>query len=87
MRRISIGSWAYNIGPYEQNPVPFDTVGEKLQALGFDGLELGGFNGYPNPHNLPHKDQRAALVEQMRSWNLEFSGLSADLWSEHLIDT
>jgi sugar phosphate isomerase/epimerase len=87
MRRISIGTWAYNIGPYAQNPIPFDTVGAKLHELGFDGLELGGFNSYPNPNDLPHKEQRDALVEKMRGWNLDFSGFAADLWSQHLIDT
>ena len=53
MKRTSIGTWAYNIGPYEKDPIPFDTVGAKLAELGFDGMELGGFNGYPNPHLLP----------------------------------
>lgn len=87
MRRISIGTWAYNIGPYAERPIPFDTVGAKLAELGFDGLELGGFNGYPNPHALPHKEQRAALKEQMRGWGLEFSGFAADLWGQKLINT
>ena len=42
MKRISIGSWAYTIGPYADKPVDFETVCSKLAALGFDGLELGG---------------------------------------------
>ena len=87
MKRTSIGTWAYNIGPYEKTPVPFDTVGETLAKLGFDGLELGGFNGYPNPHMLPTKEDREALKEKMANWGLDFSGLAADLWSQHLIDT
>ena len=28
--RLSIGSWAYCFGPYKDNPVPFDTVIDKL---------------------------------------------------------
>lgn len=87
MHRTSIGTWAYNIGPYEQHPIPFDTVGETLAKLGFDGLELGGYNGYPNPNDLPHREQRDALLEKMRGWGLGISGLAADLWSQHLIDT
>lgn len=87
MKRTSIGTWAYNIGPYEKNPIPFDAVGTKLAELGFDGLELGGFNGYPNPHLLPSPDDRAALTAKMEGWGLKFSGLAADLWSQHLIDT
>lgn len=87
MRRTSIGSWAYNIGPYADKPVPFDEVGSTLAKLGFDGMELGGFNGYPNPHALATADDRAALKEKMAGWGLGFSGLAADLWAEHLIDT
>ena len=26
MKRISIGSWAYAIGPYENEPIEFDVV-------------------------------------------------------------
>ncbi|MGI9484512.1 MAG: sugar phosphate isomerase/epimerase family protein [Geminicoccaceae bacterium] len=87
MKRTSIGTWAYNIGPYEQTPIPFETVGETLAKLGFDGLELGGFNGYPNPHLLPTKDDRDALKEKVSAWGLQISGLAADLWSQHLVDT
>ena len=63
MKKTSIGTWAYNVGPYGENPIPFDTVGETLSKLKFDGLELGGFNGYPNPHNHPEKEQREALFD------------------------
>ena len=59
MHRTSIGTWAFNIGPYAEQPVPFDEVGRRLGELGFDGMELGGFNGYPNPNALPHQEQRA----------------------------
>ena len=52
-KRTSIGTWAYNVGPYGENPIPFETVLATLQELKFDGLELGGFNGYPNPQNHP----------------------------------
>lgn len=87
MKRTSIGTWAYNIGPYENTPIPFDTVGATLAKLGFDGLELGGFNGYPNPHLLPTKEDRDELKQKMTDWGLDFSGLAADLWSQHLVDT
>lgn len=86
MKRTSIGTWAYNVGPYGSNPVPFDTVLAKLQELGFDGLELGGFNGYPNPENHPTAEDRARLREKVASHGLAFSGFAQDLWSEHLLD-
>ena len=87
MKRTSIGTWAYNVGPYGENPIPFDTVGETLAKLKFDGLELGGFNGYPNPHNHPEKEQRDALKEKLSGWGLSISGFAQDLWSEQLLNT
>ena len=87
MRKTSIGSWAYNVGPYGDNPIPFDTVLTKLAELKFDGVELGGFNGYPNPQNHPTKDDRASLKAKVAGHGLAFSGFAQDLWSEHLLDT
>jgi len=87
MKRISIGSWAYTIGPYEAEPVDFETVCTKLAALGFDGVELGAFGAHPNPDDLPEKAQRAALVARLQDHGLGISGLAANLWGEHLLDT
>ena len=86
MKSISIGSWAYTIGPYAKSPVAFDTVCTRLVDLGFDGVELGSFKPHPNPDDLPKKTERAALSAQMKKWGLSFSGLVANLWGEHLID-
>jgi sugar phosphate isomerase/epimerase len=87
MKRISIGSWAYTIGPYEKNPVDFGTVCQKLSSLDFDGVELGGFPPHPNPTDLPEKSQRQQVVETMREHGLQFSGLAANLWAQQLINT
>ena len=67
MRRTSIGTWAFNVGPYGENPIPFPTVLEQLAELKFDGLELGGFNGYPNPQNHPTRDDRDAAQGRGRA--------------------
>lgn len=87
MKRISIGSWAYTIGPYADSPVDFDTVCTKLRELGFDGVELGGFPPHPNPDDVAAGEARAQLVSTMKDRGLAFSGLAANLWGEHLIDT
>ena len=79
--RLSIGSWAYCFGPYKDNPVPFDTVIDKLGSLGFDGVELGGFPPHPHPALLDTKAKRAELKKKVSDHGLEFSGLAADLWS------
>jgi sugar phosphate isomerase/epimerase len=59
--QLSIGSWAYCFGPYQANPVPFDTIIEKLGRLGFDGVELGGFPPHPSPASHAIPTQRAEL--------------------------
>lgn len=87
MKKISIGSWAYTIGPYAENPVPWEETIKKLAELGFDGVELGGFPPHPNPDDMPDKQQRDACKKQVADLGLEFSGLAANLWSQHLIDT
>ncbi|MDX9972363.1 MAG: sugar phosphate isomerase/epimerase family protein [FCB group bacterium] len=86
MKRISIGTWAYSIGPYAENPVPWDEVVSKLAALGFDGLELGGFGVHPNPDLMPEKEQRAAVKKQVADAGLAFSGLAANLWAQKLVN-
>ncbi|MFZ5926043.1 MAG: sugar phosphate isomerase/epimerase family protein [Acidobacteriota bacterium] len=96
--KISIGSWAYTIGPWAAHPVPFDAVIEKLKDLRFDGVELGAFPPHPNPGNpngpdsewpgaMPEKSQRAELRARMKETGLEFSGIAANLWGEKLINT
>lgn len=85
MKRISIGTWAYSIGPYAECPVPFAEVVSKLAELKFDGLELGGFGVHPNPDLQKTKDERAAVRALWESRGMGCSGLAADLWSERLL--
>ncbi len=87
MKDISIGSWAYSIGPYADKPIPWEEVITTLKSLGFQGVELGGFPPHPNPDDMPDKEQRDACKEQLAQVGLGFSGLAANLWDEHLIDT
>ena len=48
--------------------------------LKFDGLELGGFNGYPNPGiTTLKKNIEMVLKEKMTNWGLSFSGFAQDL--------
>jgi sugar phosphate isomerase/epimerase len=55
--------------------------------LGFDGVELGGFAPHPNPDDLPDKEQRDQCKAQLEQSGLGWSGLAANLWGEHLIDS
>ena len=82
MKRISIGSWAYSIGPYADNPVPWEEILRKLAELGFDGVELGGFGIHPNPDIMPEKAQRDACRQQVAD-----AGLGAVAEIVHLQQT
>ncbi len=80
MKKLSIGSWAYCFGPYQENPVDFETVVKKLGELGMDGVEFGAFAPHPNPDSHKTRGQRKELKDLVHSHGLEFSGLAANLW-------
>jgi sugar phosphate isomerase/epimerase len=91
MSRISIGTWAYCVGPYMNNPIPFGEVVKELKRLKFDGLELGAFFAHPNPENHPTKESRKTLKDLVESNGLQFSGIACDMWDypnhpSHLAD-
>jgi sugar phosphate isomerase/epimerase len=83
-RKISIGSWAY-IFNQETPTNDFHQVLHKLSDLGYDGVELGGFNPHPGPDTCDTKAKRQALRQDVKDHGLEFSGLAADLWSQKLV--
>jgi len=85
--KVSIGSWAFCVGPYHDQPIDFHTVVHKLQHLGFDGVELCGFPPYPTPYSHPTKASREKLRKSLASHDLAVSGLAADLWKCPIIST
>lgn len=87
MKKISIGSWAYTIGPYENNPVPWEEVLHKLKELNFDGVEVGGFGIHPNPENQKTKEEREQIKAHAAEIGLGFSGFVPNLWGEKLLNT
>jgi sugar phosphate isomerase/epimerase len=80
-KKLSIGSWAYTFGPYEDNPVPFDTVVKRLSELEFDGVEIGAFKPHIDINDYPMKKDRDAVKGLIAFYGLEVSGLAADFWS------
>ena len=78
--KISIGSWAYAIGPYADHPVPLNDVVTRLSELGFDGIELGGFKPHGHPDLYSTKDDRKKLLHLLEKYNLRVSAYVADLW-------
>ena len=80
-KKLSIGSWAYAFGPYEDNPVPFDDVVKRLSELEFDGVEIGAFKPHIDINDYPMKSDRDAVKGLISYYGLEVSGLAADFWS------
>ncbi|MCC6697095.1 MAG: sugar phosphate isomerase/epimerase [Candidatus Hydrogenedentes bacterium] len=87
MRRISIGSWSFSLGPRAANPEPWTDLLSRLKQLGFDGIEVGGFSIHPRPENQPTKEARERIRQEAAGIGMAFSSYIPDLWSERLIDT
>lgn len=81
--KLSIGTWAY-IFNQEVPTNDFHIILHKLQDLGYDGVELGGFNPHPGPDTCDTKEKRQRLRQEVKDHGLEFSALAADLWSQKL---
>ena len=82
-KKLSIGSWAY-IFNQAQPTNDFNKIVHMLADLGYEGVELGGFNPHPGPDTLATKKQRQELRKHVEDHGLKFSGLAADLWSQRL---
>jgi sugar phosphate isomerase/epimerase len=82
-RKLSIGTWAY-IFNQEQPTNDFHVILHKLEALGYEGVELGGFNPHPGPDTCETKEKRLKLRKEVADHGLQFSGLAADLWAQRL---
>jgi len=81
MAKLSIGSWAYTFGPYEDHPIPFDTVVKTLSELGFDGVEVAAFKPHVYPDDYPMKKERDAVKGLINYYGLGISGVAADFGS------
>ncbi len=82
-KKLSIGTWAY-IFNQEKPTNDFHEILHKLQHLGYDGVELGGFNPHPGPDTCETKAKRHKLAKEVADHGLSFSALAADLWSQKL---
>ncbi len=83
MKKLSIGTWAY-IFNQEKPTNDFHEILHKLQHLGYEGVELGGFNPHPGPDTCDTREKRLALRKSVAEHGLQFSALAADLWSQKL---
>ncbi len=76
--KISIGSWAFSFGPFEDHPWPFSELIRYAADAGYDGVEINGFHPHPHPdvYNTPEKC--AALKQEIADLGLGISGYAPD---------
>ena len=80
-RKLSVGTWAYCFGPYEDAPIPLETVLDGIAELGFDGVSLGGFKPHAHPDLYPSPGDRKRLIGMIAERGLEVVEYGSDLWS------
>ncbi|MGA2794927.1 MAG: sugar phosphate isomerase/epimerase family protein [Roseiarcus sp.] len=78
--KISVGSSAFAIGSYKDDPIPFDDVIRRLSEVGYEGIELFGDKPYGHPDDYPTKADRRALHAKLADHSLEISNYGADFW-------
>ena len=70
---VSIGSWAFAFGPYEQRPWPFARVCEFAATTGYDGVEVNGFRPHPHYDDFVGGKGTKELSAQIASFGLGIS--------------
>jgi sugar phosphate isomerase/epimerase len=79
-KKISIGSWAYCFGPYQNNPVPLDEVLGKVARLGFAGISVGGFRPHAYYEDYPTLADRQKLAKKIKDCGLEVLCYTANIY-------
>jgi len=77
--KISVGTSAFTMGVFAQNPIPFEKVVGRLGELGYDGLELPADKGYGSLGDWPDSTSRKQLMQLVLGAGLEISSYGADL--------
>jgi sugar phosphate isomerase/epimerase len=72
--KLSLGSWAFAFGPFENDPWPFGRVLEYIAGSGYDGVEINGFRPHPHQDDYADRARCAQLVRQIESFGLGISG-------------
>lgn len=78
MRKLAVGSWAYIFGPYEKEPIDFDTVIKTISEMGFDAVSIAGFRPHIMVDDYKTEEKQKELVEMLKSYNIEVAEYSPD---------
>jgi sugar phosphate isomerase/epimerase len=77
--KISLGTWSFSFGPYADDPVPFDKIVRRLSEVGYDGVEICGFDPHITLEHYPDRASRLPVVRLLEDLNLGVSGYLPDL--------
>ena len=79
-KKISVGTWAYIWGGYEDDPIPFPKVVKDLANIGFDGIEFGAFPPHYGPEDYDNREKRMEIKKMLDDHGLGISGLAGAFW-------
>lgn len=79
-KKISVGTWAYIWGGYEDDPIPFPKVVKDLAEMGFDGIEFGAFPPHYGPEDYDNREKRMEIKKLLDDHGLGLSGLAGAFW-------
>ncbi|MHB1314386.1 MAG: sugar phosphate isomerase/epimerase family protein [Christensenellales bacterium] len=79
MKKVSIGSWAFNCGVYAGDPVPLDRLCREISRLGFDGISLKGSRPHADPDDWGTPAKKAELRRLLSDNKLEAADYAANL--------
>ena len=79
--RFSLGSWAFSFGPFEQDPWDFDRFLEYAARVGYDGVEINGFQPHPHPDDYATVAVCTELKARIDGLGLGISGYAPDFRS------
>jgi sugar phosphate isomerase/epimerase len=86
-KKISLGSWAFTYGPYEDNPVSFQATARRLAEAGYDGIEIGGFEPHITLDRYLDSPSRKAVRRLLDDLGLGVSSYAADFGNTDPITT
>jgi sugar phosphate isomerase/epimerase len=76
--KISLGSWAFSFGPFEDHPWPFSEFIQYAAEAGYDGVEINGFHPHPHPDVYDTAEKCAVLKQEINDFGLGISGYAPD---------
>jgi sugar phosphate isomerase/epimerase len=76
--KISLGSWAFTFGPFEEDPWPFSKVLKYTSDAGYEGIEINGFRPHPHPEDYDSPSKCSKLKREIADLGLGISGYAPD---------